>query len=123
VLDRAPDVSDDPAGEVAALTAVQRRIDHPSVVRAARAMSHFGEHAAGWLAIGAVGAALDGPRRRQWVTATAGVAVAHGASIVVKRVVRRPRPTSRLTPAMRATTTIAIAMSTYSMARVSQSGE
>ncbi len=92
MLDRAPDVSDDPAGEVAALTAVQRRIDHPSVVRAARAMSFFGEHAAGWIALGAAGAALDRPRRRQWVTATAGVAAAHGTSIVVKRVVRRPRP-------------------------------
>ena len=34
-----------------------------------------------------------GARRRDWVTATAGVAVAHGASIAVKRVVRRPRPT------------------------------
>jgi hypothetical protein len=92
VLDRAPDVSDDPAGEVAALTAVQRRIDHPSVVRGARAMSLFGEHAAGWLALGAAGAALDRPRRRQWLTATVAVAGAHGASIAVKRVVRRPRP-------------------------------
>jgi membrane-associated phospholipid phosphatase len=92
VLDRAPDASDDPAGEVAALTAVQRRIDHPSVVRAARAMSLFGEHAAGWIALGAVGAALDRPRRREWATATAGVVAAHGASIAVKRVVRRPRP-------------------------------
>jgi len=92
VLDRAPDVSDDPTGEVAALAAVQRRIDHPSVVRAAQAMSLFGEHAAGWLAIGAAAAALDRPRRRRWMTATASVAAAHGASIAIKRVVRRPRP-------------------------------
>jgi hypothetical protein len=92
VLDRAPGPGEDPTGEVAALTAVQRRIDHPSVVRAARGMSLFGEHAAGWLAIGAAGAALDRPRRRQWLTATVAVAGAHGASIAVKRVVRRPRP-------------------------------
>ena len=52
----------------------------------------FGEHAAGWLAVGLLGALVDRRRRRDWVTATAGVAVAHGASIAVKRVVRRPRP-------------------------------
>ena len=55
-------------------------------------MSHFGEHAGGWLALGALGAALDRPRRREWLTAAAGVALAHGASIGVKRVVRRTRP-------------------------------
>ncbi|MGH3878658.1 MAG: phosphatase PAP2 family protein, partial [Actinophytocola sp.] len=31
-------------------------------------------------------------RRRDWLTATASVAAAHGASIAVKRVVRRQRP-------------------------------
>jgi membrane-associated phospholipid phosphatase len=55
-------------------------------------MSLFGEHAAGWLAVGLLGALVDRRRRRDWVTATAGVAAAHGASIAVKRVVRRPRP-------------------------------
>ena len=55
-------------------------------------MSLFGEHAAGWLALGLLGALADRPRRRDWLTATAGVAAAHGASIGVKRVVRRPRP-------------------------------
>ena len=59
----------------------------------ARGMSLFGEHAAGWLALGLLGALADRPRRRDWLTATAGVAAAHGASIAVKRVVRRPRPT------------------------------
>jgi membrane-associated phospholipid phosphatase len=88
VLDRAPGGVD----EVGLLVAVQRRIDHPTVVRAARAMSHFGEHAAGWLALGAAGAALDPTRRRAWATAAVGVAGAHGASIAVKRVVRRRRP-------------------------------
>ena len=68
------------------------RIARPPVVRAARAMSLFGEHAGGWLALGALGALADRRRRRDWVTATAAVALAHGASIGVKRVVRRPRP-------------------------------
>jgi membrane-associated phospholipid phosphatase len=79
-------------GEVAVLETVQRRLGTPPVVGAARAMSFFGEHAAGWIALGALGAALDAPRRRQWGTAVAGVVAAHGASIVVKRVVRRRRP-------------------------------
>jgi hypothetical protein len=78
--------------EVRALQAVQRGAGHPSVVAAARGMSLFGEHAAGWLALGGLGALVDRRRRRDWLTAAAGVAAAHGASIAVKRVVRRPRP-------------------------------
>jgi hypothetical protein len=81
-----------PAAEVRALQVVQRRVGRPAVVRAARSMSLFGEHAAGWLALGALGALLDRSRRRDWLAAAAGVAAAHGASIAVKRVVRRPRP-------------------------------
>jgi len=80
------------AAELRALSAVQRTVGPPPVVRVARGMSLFGEHAAGWLALGTVGALLDRPRRREWLVATAGVAFAHGASIGVKRVVRRPRP-------------------------------
>ncbi len=74
------------------LEAVQRAAGGTAVVTAARGMSLFGEHAAGWLVIGAVGALADRPRRREWLTAAAGTALAHGASIAVKRVVRRPRP-------------------------------
>jgi membrane-associated phospholipid phosphatase len=78
--------------EVRALSAVQRGIGRAPVVAAARAMSLFGEHALGWLALGALGALVDRRRRRDWLAATAGVAIAHGASVGVKRVVRRPRP-------------------------------
>jgi membrane-associated phospholipid phosphatase len=78
--------------EVRVLEAVQARIGSPPVVRVARGMSLFGEHAAGWLLIGALGAMIDRRRRREWVAAAAAVAVAHGASVGVKRVVRRPRP-------------------------------
>ncbi len=80
------------AGEVRVLEAVQGTLGRPPVVRVARAMSFFGEHAAGWLAMGAIGAVVDRRRRRDWIAATAAVAVAHGASVGVKRVVRRPRP-------------------------------
>lgn len=78
--------------EVRALSAVQRAVGRPPVLRVARGMSHFGEHAAGWLALGLTGAVVDRARRRDWLVAAAGVALAHGASIGVKRVVRRPRP-------------------------------
>jgi len=78
--------------EVRALSEVQRRIGRGPVVATARGMSLFGEHAGGWLALGLAGALVDRARRRDWLTATAGVAAAHGASIAVKRVVRRPRP-------------------------------
>jgi PAP2 superfamily len=78
--------------ELAALRGVQSTLGHEPVIRVARAMSLFGEHSAGWFALGVVGAAVDRDRRRQWLGAAAGVVAAHAASIVVKRVVRRPRP-------------------------------
>ncbi|QDQ98944.1 phosphatase PAP2 family protein [Tomitella fengzijianii] len=55
-------------------------------------MSHFGEHALGWMAVSAVGAAVDRPRRGRWLAVGVGAVGAHAASIAVKRVVRRPRP-------------------------------
>lgn len=79
-------------GELAVLAGVQKAIARPATLKVARGMSHFGEHAIGWLAAGTVGAAVDKRRRKDWLTATAGVAAAHGASIAVKRVVRRARP-------------------------------
>ena len=78
--------------ETAMLGALQRRLRVAGLVRVARGMSVFGEHAAGWLAVGLVGAAVDRNRRRDWLCAVGGVAAAHAASVGVKRVVRRPRP-------------------------------
>nr|WP_166666013.1 MULTISPECIES: phosphatase PAP2 family protein [Pseudonocardia] len=80
------------SGETAVLARVQRALANGPSVRVARGMSLFGEHAAGWLAIGVTGAVLDRPRRREWLGSAAAVAFAHGASIGVKRVVRRRRP-------------------------------
>lgn len=87
-----PAVIPAPPAEVRALAAVQRATNDTPLVGIARGMSKFGEHAAGWLVLGAIGALVDRRRRRQWLAATAGVAAAHGASVAVKRVVRRPRP-------------------------------
>ena len=78
--------------ESAAVLAVQQALGSPAAVRGARALSTFGDHAAGWLAIGVVGAAVDGRRRTAWVRAAAAVLGAHAATVVVKRVLRRARP-------------------------------
>src|ERR1700716_119235 len=80
------------AAEIAVLGAVQRRLRGPAVVGTARGLSLFGEHAAGWLALGLLGAAVDRPRRRDWLYHPGGGAAAQGAASAVKRGVRRPRP-------------------------------
>ncbi|MDQ0377995.1 phosphatase PAP2 family protein [Amycolatopsis thermophila] len=80
------------AAEIQVLSRVQGALKRPVTVKAARGLSHFGEHAIGWFAAGLVGAAVDRERRKDWLVAAAGVVAAHGASIAVKRVVRRPRP-------------------------------
>lgn len=78
--------------EVRVLRAVQAVTTDPVVPQVARGLSYVGEHALGWMALGAVGALVDRPRRRVWL-ATAGAAFgAHAAAVVVKRVVRRRRP-------------------------------
>ncbi|WP_216212973.1 phosphatase PAP2 family protein [Amycolatopsis aidingensis] len=96
MLERAPEEAPEgerpPSGEVAALARVQDVLASPQAVKAARGLSHFGEHSAGWFALGLLGAAVDRRRRRDWLAAAAGVVGAHAASIAVKRVVRRPRP-------------------------------
>jgi membrane-associated phospholipid phosphatase len=80
-------------GEVAAMVAVQSvLVDRPGVLTAARALSHFGEHSIGWLAVSLLGAVLLPRRRREWLVAGAGTFAAHAAAVLLKRVVRRPRP-------------------------------
>ncbi len=82
-----------PRGEVAALVSVQSALaDRPGVVAAARALSHFGEHSGGWLAVSALGAALQPARRDQWLLAGIGAFSAHAVAVVIKRGVRRQRP-------------------------------
>ena len=69
--------------------------DAPGVLPTARGLSHFGEHALGWLALSGLGAAVNyqnPARRRQWVAVGAGACTAHAASVVIKRIVRRKRP-------------------------------
>ena len=83
-----------PRGEDAALVAIQSTMaDSPGVLAVARALSRFGEHSIGWLTVSALGALLQPPRRRAWLLAGFGAIAAHAAAVLIKRVVRRPRPT------------------------------
>ena len=82
-----------PHGEVAVLVAVQSALAHrPAALAAARALSYFGEHSIGWLAVSALGAILQPARRRSWLVAGGGAFAAHAAAVLIKRLVRRPRP-------------------------------
>ena len=81
------------AFEVSGLRELQKLLfDAPGVLPTARGLSHFGEHALGWLGISAAGAAVDEKRRRKWLAMGAGAFTAHAASVVIKRIVRRRRP-------------------------------
>jgi hypothetical protein len=62
------------------------------VTAVVRSYSHLGEHGAAWVAIGTIGALVDGPRRRQWLTGLGGVGVAYVANTSLKQVARRKRP-------------------------------
>ena len=81
-----------PAGEVAALVAVQSVLGTARTIAVSRAMSHFGEHAAGWVALSGVGALLSPRRRRDWLLVGVGAVAAHAAAIAIKLLVRRARP-------------------------------
>jgi membrane-associated phospholipid phosphatase len=81
------------------LRATRRRLGGTPAVPVAQALSHFGEHALGWLALGAAGW-LTGRRRDEWAAGAAGVLAAHAAGVVVKRVVRRERPAFADIPAL-----------------------
>ena len=64
----------------------------PATLPVARGLSHFGEHALGWVALGAVGALVDRERRAPWLAVSGSAFLSHAASVVLKRVVRRKRP-------------------------------
>jgi membrane-associated phospholipid phosphatase len=77
----------------------------PARDRAVRRFSRLGEHAALWLALGALGAAADRPRRARWAQAGARVAVAYVVNTMIKLVVRRRRPALAGLPPLMATPT------------------
>ncbi len=86
-------MAESPRGEDAVLVAVQSAVaERPGILPAARALSHFGEHSLGWLAVAGLGALLSKSKREDYVAAGVGAFLAHAAAVVIKRVVRRKRP-------------------------------
>lgn len=86
----------------AVLRATRGALGSTPAVPGARLLSHFGEHALGWILVGGIGA-VSGRRRRDWVTGVAGTVTAHAVGVTVKQVVRRPRPALRDVPPLTAT--------------------
>jgi len=84
------------------LRSTRRALGGTPAVPVAQGLSHFGEHAVGWIALGTVGW-LRGRNRADWAAGLAGVVAAHAAGVVVKRVVRRVRPALDDVPALVAT--------------------
>jgi hypothetical protein len=79
----------------------------PAADRLVARFSLLGEHAAVWLAIGVVGAVVDGERRDEWRRATAAVAGVYALNTAIKRVVGRRRPELEgLPPIVRTPTTL-----------------
>jgi membrane-associated phospholipid phosphatase len=80
------------AADLALYRAARTRGHSPRAERAVRAFSATGEHAALWLALGALGAAADRPRRARWQRGIRAVAGAYALNTALKQVVRRRRP-------------------------------
>jgi membrane-associated phospholipid phosphatase len=83
----------------AVLRGTRRALGGTAAVPLARGLSLFGDHALGWVALGVFGA-VAGRRRREWRSAVAGTLAAHAAGVVIKRLVRRPRPELLDVPAL-----------------------
>ncbi len=91
--------------DVDVLRVMRTRGHAPSRDRAVARFSRLGEHGAAWLAVGALGAALDRPRRDRWLRAAGTVAGAYAANTALKLVVRRSRPQLAGLPALTSTPT------------------
>jgi membrane-associated phospholipid phosphatase len=77
----------------------------PRVERAVARFSRLGEHGGVWLAIGAVGSALDRRRAADWRTAVRTVVATYALNTALKLVVRRRRPELAGLPALTGTPT------------------
>jgi undecaprenyl-diphosphatase len=77
----------------------------PQRVRWVRRYSRLGEHGAGWLVLGLLGAARDAQRRRHWVKATMCVGAAYLISTSIKHAIGRKRPVIEDLPHLMATPT------------------
>ncbi|HEY2282147.1 MAG TPA: phosphatase PAP2 family protein [Solirubrobacteraceae bacterium] len=77
----------------------------PRIERAVARFSRLGEHGGAWLAIGAVGWAVDRPRAERWSRAVGTVAGTYALNTAIKLAVRRRRPALPGLPALTGTPT------------------
>ncbi|MFI5505672.1 putative integral membrane protein [Corynebacterium kutscheri] len=81
------------AREADALVQIQKFIGtNKNIFAIARGLSHFGEHALGWFGMSTLGILLDKKRRVSWLRLGIAALISHAASVVIKRIVRRNRP-------------------------------
>lgn len=80
------------SADVALYRAARTRGHTPQAERVVRRFSATGEHAALWLAIGALGMVVDRPHRARWKRGVKAVATAYALNTAIKQVVRRRRP-------------------------------
>ncbi len=78
--------------DTALLRLMRTRGHTPAIERAAQLIAASGEYGAIWAAGGLAAAALDRPRRRQWLAAAVLAPAAIGLNFGVKLIVRRRRP-------------------------------
>lgn len=81
-----------PSKETDLLVAIQDVLYSPATAKGARVLSYFGEHDLGWMGVATAGAVVDKQRRSKWLALGVGTFAAHAATVVLKRIVRRPRP-------------------------------
>jgi undecaprenyl-diphosphatase len=74
------------------LRAARTQGHSPRAERVVADFSRLGEHGGIWLAIGLAGCALDRPRAADWRRATRTVAGTYALNMLIKQIVRRPRP-------------------------------
>ena len=82
------------------LFTVVRSAARPPVSDLVGRFSSLGEHAALWLAMGALGALVDRPRRARWRRGVVVVGATYAANTAIKAVFRRPRPVLDGLPAL-----------------------
>jgi len=91
--------------DLALYVRVRSLAHRPGLVLWVRRYSHLGEHGAVWLALGLLGAVVDGRRRRRWVRATGCVGAAYLISTSIKLAIGRRRPVVEDLPHLMATPT------------------
>ena len=82
-----------------------RSTPRPPVSDLVARFSSLGEHAALWLAMGAIGALVDRPRRARWTRGALVVGATYALNTAIKALVRRDRHVVEGLPALVATPT------------------